>query len=218
MSPPSRTTVQGFLGGQANPTRNWTWINYVCQKYFEPNRKEVGSNKHKRNYTSVHHSQECSAGQHSSSLYWYLKFTYSSWWCRVRSTSKKLRFHSINEQHTINVDPQHIDWTLERSTPKPGTNWCNYSQEITSHNMWKKENVKMWKRIHVFCLTTCETERGCVSRHIITTSEEPNFDVMRVELDIQTFEQLIVGTNAASRFEIYETKSTILVEDTSPKP
>ena len=31
-----------------------------------------------------------------------------------------------------------IDWTLQRPTPAPGTNLCNFFQIITSHNMYMK--------------------------------------------------------------------------------
>ena len=44
--------IHGFSCGQTNSNRKGSWINHVCQKHIEPNRREVISHLYKSNYTS----------------------------------------------------------------------------------------------------------------------------------------------------------------------
>ena len=54
----SHTWLQGFSCGQTNSNRKGRWINHVCQKHLEPNRKKVIGLLHTGNYSSWHQSQD----------------------------------------------------------------------------------------------------------------------------------------------------------------
>ena len=119
-----------------------------------------------------------------------------------------------------------IDWILHRPTPAPGKKLVqllvdnNLTQHV--HEKTRQNNIldlvisteeelivhlKITDKIgdHQAITFSIKAEKGNIAAKKKNFRRE-NFDAMRIELDLQTFEQPIVRNNAELRFEILKNR------------
>ena len=110
--------VQRFFLCTKQLQQEGEWINHVCEKHIEPNRKKVVSHLYNRNYSNLYQSQECNAPEICILIY-----------KNTIITSADDEFSTILEEILLSrhecvimgdFNLPNIDWALQGPTPAPG--------------------------------------------------------------------------------------------------